>query len=264
MRAISSRSQRFRYWRYSKDRRLLLWQPIVVLSFAGVWIAIITVIVAGNWWLWLCLPFLIIALFLVSRLTSVMSKIDRRAYLFQAGAEGESKVTNSLASGLDDSFVLVNGLVLKGQRGDIDHVLVGPTGVFVIETKNYSGYVRCEGDVWTRKPSRSARLFKRVNLSSPAKAVLKDVDAVAGTLAAIQLSAPIMPLVVFPNPGVILAVRKPSVRVLRLEELLPAVKAPKTILTTSEVDSIVDVLTSPPIRTGRPTSRASQRSGSNN
>jgi len=37
-------------------------------------------------------------------------------------------------------FYVVNSVPL--QRGDIDHIVVGPTGIFVIETKGYRGVIR--------------------------------------------------------------------------------------------------------------------------
>ncbi|MBI5287057.1 MAG: thermonuclease family protein [Deltaproteobacteria bacterium] len=38
---------------------------------------------------------------------------------------------------LDNSHVLINDVVLPKRKGNIDHILIGPTGLFVIETKNY-------------------------------------------------------------------------------------------------------------------------------
>jgi hypothetical protein len=38
--------------------------------------------------------------------------------------------------------VLLNDLRIPGKRSNVDHVLVGPSGVYVIESKNYSGTVK--------------------------------------------------------------------------------------------------------------------------
>ena len=38
---------------------------------------------------------------------------------------------------LDDSYVLINDVLLPERKGNIDHILVSPNGVFVIETKSY-------------------------------------------------------------------------------------------------------------------------------
>jgi micrococcal nuclease len=38
---------------------------------------------------------------------------------------------------LDNSYVLINDVVLRERTGNIDHILVSPSSVFVIETKSY-------------------------------------------------------------------------------------------------------------------------------
>jgi hypothetical protein len=58
------------------------------------------------------------------------------------GIQGEERVTWEF-SHLSDEFLLLNDVVLPGGSGNIDHIVIGPTGVFVIETKNYSGEYVC-------------------------------------------------------------------------------------------------------------------------
>lgn len=67
----------------------------------------------------------------------------------RSGLEGEM-LPKYLAS-LDDRFYLINWVRLAGMDGDIDHILVGPPGVFVMETKHHRGYVSCVGDSWEYK-----------------------------------------------------------------------------------------------------------------
>lgn len=75
----------------------------------------------------------------------------------RSGLEGERMLPKYLAS-LDERFYLINWIRLDGMDEDIDHILVGPPGVFVIETKHHRGYVSCEGDVWEyTKVSRGGR-----------------------------------------------------------------------------------------------------------
>ena len=38
--------------------------------------------------------------------------------------------------------------MLYPKAGNIDHIVLGPNGIFVIETKNYKGEISCYGDVW--------------------------------------------------------------------------------------------------------------------
>lgn len=68
---------------------------------------------------------------------------DNRADVgrFQGGAEGEREVTRILQSGLPDSYIILNDCsVRSGARSaQNDHIVLGPNGVFVVETKAYSG-----------------------------------------------------------------------------------------------------------------------------
>jgi len=69
----------------------------------------------------------------------------RRIGAFFKGAAGEEIVARELAH-LPAGYHVFHSLdmgggVLMWHKGDIDHVVVGPSGVFVIETKNWRGTV---------------------------------------------------------------------------------------------------------------------------
>ena len=70
------------------------------------------------------------------------------------GEEGENLIAEILDK--DSSYHrLINNLVLLGDNGvshQIDHILIRPNGVFVIETKNYYGLIegKEEDSFWTR------------------------------------------------------------------------------------------------------------------
>ena len=70
------------------------------------------------------------------------------------GEEGESLIASLLDK--DNQYHrLINNLVLLGDNGvshQIDHILIRPNGVFVIETKNYYGLIegKEEDSFWTR------------------------------------------------------------------------------------------------------------------
>lgn len=49
---------------------------------------------------------------------------------------------------LDEEYYLLEDVNLLSVKENIDHVLVGPNGIFAIEVKNYSGKVSCHKDMW--------------------------------------------------------------------------------------------------------------------
>lgn len=60
---------------------------------------------------------------------------------FQGGAEGEAVVSRALEKGLPDTYWVLNDVsVRSGSRSaQNDHIVLGPNGVFILETKAYSG-----------------------------------------------------------------------------------------------------------------------------
>jgi hypothetical protein len=70
--------------------------------------------------------------------------IPQRGYSYFKGARGEEMTASELAH-LPAQWTIFNGLILPDGR-DIDHVAVGPQGIFVIETKHWSGSVEIVKD----------------------------------------------------------------------------------------------------------------------
>ena len=73
------------------------------------------------------------------------------------------RLVADLLSGLPDDYWLVNDVTLGLARGTIDHVLIGPCGVVVIETKQIAGHVRCWGSSWSINGDRRGDISQHVN-----------------------------------------------------------------------------------------------------
>lgn len=81
---------------------------------------------------------------------------DRRLGNFLKGAKGEEWVAHELAF-LNAEYTVFNGLRLGGGKQNFDHIIVGPAGVFVVETKNWKGSVEfSDGKLFAggKEPSR--------------------------------------------------------------------------------------------------------------
>ncbi len=72
---------------------------------------------------------------------------EKRLADFVKGARGEETVARILAL-LPSDYRVIHGLNLPGRHAvdlsDYDHVVIGPSGVFVVETKNWSGRITVE------------------------------------------------------------------------------------------------------------------------
>ena len=68
-------------------------------------------------------------------------RLQRRADLFDKGAAGED-ATAQILSTLPPSWTALHDVKWPGRRfANIDHIVVGPAGVFVVDSKNWSGRV---------------------------------------------------------------------------------------------------------------------------
>jgi hypothetical protein len=64
----------------------------------------------------------------------------------RAGIAGEQLVAVELGRALDDDWTLLRGY--RNRRGEIDHLLLGPKGLFAVEVKNINATVSIDGDRW--------------------------------------------------------------------------------------------------------------------
>jgi len=68
------------------------------------------------------------------------------------GDEGEKLVSLCLED-LPRGYFVFNDVNIPGGKGNFDHIVIGPTGIFLIETKNYSGFFKIYGNDWYSRSS---------------------------------------------------------------------------------------------------------------
>lgn len=86
----------------------------------------------------------------------------RRATNCAKGAAGESRVCRVLSSlALQGYHHLDDRRVLEGRSANIDHVVVGPRGVFVVDAKNWTGPVEVRHDHLVQTESAGTRASSR-------------------------------------------------------------------------------------------------------
>jgi hypothetical protein len=85
--------------------------------------------------------FLGIAVIARSLINRVIDNLEKKRIDFRKGATGEALVGYILA-GFPDAYRIIPGV--ETSFGDIDHVVVGPTGVYAVDTKNWRGIVTAD------------------------------------------------------------------------------------------------------------------------
>ena len=153
----------------------------------------------------------------------------RKYRIYSGGWEGEKQVSKLLSSRLNDDYYLLNDLYLRNGGGDIDHILLGPNGIFVLETKNWSGSISCKGDEWQRAGKRGFS-------GSPSRQVKRNAfkikQIIDGNPYLKPLGVWVEGIVVFTNNHAALHVNNPSVPILKLPQLpsyITGYKSPRSI-----------------------------------
>ncbi|WP_418790045.1 protein kinase domain-containing protein [Phosphitispora sp. TUW77] len=96
------------------------------------------------------------------------------------GQQGEEMVSDFLAENLSDEYVILNSprIYYHGATYDIDHIVIGPNGIFVIETKNMHGKI--QGGMmgnWVQERRKSGK-YSKVKIGNPANQVHQYAKAV--------------------------------------------------------------------------------------
>ena len=75
---------------------------------------------------------------------------SEQARTWQRGAQGERHTARLLDRLTRDGYVVFHDLAVPGSDANVDHVLIGATGVFVIDSKQWTGNVHqgTDGLVW--------------------------------------------------------------------------------------------------------------------
>lgn len=113
-------------------------------TVAGLWPLFLGVFAAGfSVALFLAFPLTAASLLVASILWIIWSLVQglRRVERFFKGARGEERVSGILKT-LPDGYHVFNDFVACGKH--VDHVVVGPGGVFSVETKFWRGKVTVE------------------------------------------------------------------------------------------------------------------------
>ena len=132
----------------------------------------------------------------------------RKYRIYSGGWEGEKRVTKLLNSKLSDDYILLNDLYLRNGAGDIDHVVLAPSGVFVLETKNWSGNITCNGDEWQRTGRNGFKGSPSMQVKRNVATIKRIIDS---TSALRPLGIWVEGIVVFTNDHATLHLNNPTV-----------------------------------------------------
>jgi len=101
---------------------------------------------------------------------------------WQRGSIGESKLAAALGKVDREDVIVLHDRRVPRTRGNIDHLVVSPSGVYVVDAKRYAGGVRVREMSSPFRPSDRRLFVGRRDCSKVAGAMTWQVDAVKAAL----------------------------------------------------------------------------------
>ncbi|MBP7275710.1 MAG: NERD domain-containing protein [Kiritimatiellae bacterium] len=138
----------------------------------------------------------------------------------RAGLRGEADVTRALSQTLDNTHYIFNDLLIRNGRtsAQIDHLVVGPRGLFLVETKNWRGHIEggAGDEQWTQTRAPGV---PPIRLHNPIIQARRQANFLRESLRRAGVRSPeIHPLVVFRSPRTTFRISDADLPLLRPDE----------------------------------------------
>jgi hypothetical protein len=160
--------------------------------------------------------YILLLWFFLSIPERISKKLDKQIEEHRFGKEGEEQVLQLIIQSLDGNWHVFQNITLPGRnKGDLDLVLVGPPGVWVLEVKNFRGRYRNVGEIWEYKQGK----YWKVTIKSPSRQALNNAIRLGNFLNADNINVFVTPAVVWANQESPLTIENPSVAVWQYDRL---------------------------------------------
>lgn len=172
-----------------------------------------------------------------------LREIAKESRNLEGGRRGEQKMADLLAERLADDHVILNDLELRvaHERAQIDHLVIGPSGIYVVESKFWAGTLTGDaGDAqWTQTKSDGTTR----SVKSPVQQCERQRRMFITLLAAKVPEDRIHALAVFTHPAVQLRIANAKDRVFTTRDAVrfindrcfdPPVLAPAAVMELAE------------------------------
>jgi hypothetical protein len=148
------------------------------------------------------------------------------ARAWRRGAAGERRTARLLGPMERHGWVVLHDLALPGSRANLDHLVIGPGGVLVIDSKQYRGRLQLDptGRLWHGRYPLAPTLRAVSFEADQAALVLTDPDVVVVPIVAVHGAQVPWGKVVMDGVPVVAARRLPS-----MLGALPAVLGPERV-----------------------------------
>lgn len=178
------------------------------------------------------------------RLQMVTDQISKLFQFENSDEHAEDAILARFKRGLDSRFVMLHNLQLEEKGGKFPLILIGPSGLAVINVKRAKGFFRAKEDTWWEMNKNSHQFSQaRPNLLRQSKDYAQKL---AEILDAHGKSHPeILPILLISNPGVNVETSNPAIRIVLIdgvESLIDSFDNGMEVLQPTEINSLSDML----------------------
>lgn len=181
--------------------------------------------------------------------TRFMDKDIVNNNVIKSGLDGE-RVAIEVLSLLDDRYYVISDIELQyhGQKAQLDHVIIGPNGIFVVETKNIKGYIEGsdeDSDLFVTKTGKYGEQYVK-SMPNPIRQVNRQVYVLSRVLESTGIRTWIQGMVFFSNCYTRIDIQVDKTPVFsynKLDEIINYIASYKEIILSQENTlEIVDII----------------------
>ena len=146
----------------------------------------------------------------------LMNRIEKLKENYRKGEEGEDKVEETMRQALDGNWSLFRNILLPGRKKtDLDAVLIGPSSVWVLEIKTFTGTYRNIGEHWEYQVGKKWKLHSK----SPSRQAKNNAVHLSDFFRADNISQWVNSAVIWANQQSSLIIENPSIPIWSLDRL---------------------------------------------
>ena len=161
-----------------------------------------------------------------------------------AGEQSEEVIIRRFSLGLDNRFIMLRNLQLEGPGAPFPPILVGPTGLYLLNVSQAKGFFRAKETSWWEVDKKTHRFNPALpNLIKQsqdyARKLVKLLDENG------KSHPEVIPILIFANPGVNVETTNPAIRIVRMdgvENLISNIIVNQEVLEPTEINTLSDYL----------------------
>ncbi len=183
------------------------------------------------------------------RLQHYFTQFSQKLTTSKTSEQSEQAIIARFLRNLDDRFLLLHNLQPEGFGVPIPALLIGPSGMMLINISDEKGFFRVEGEAWEKMDRTNRFRPARINLIQQTQDYARRLGMILDVHG--KAHPEIVPILLFAKAGVNIESTKPAIRIVLMDgvdSLLSSFLHGHPTLTTNEINYLsesVELLANP-------------------